>query len=198
MSKEYWLPTAEVESNQGTREVSLYARNLMKGNIFLTGDINNTSANLFMVQFMYLKSLGLDNINIFINSGGGEVQAGLMIYDLIKSMRDKVNIYCTGMAASMAAVILSGGAKGRRFILPHSKTMIHEPLISDGVGGSASSIRDISDSILKTKEICNEILADNTGKTVEEINMITLHDHYMNAEESVEFGLCDKIVNALP
>ncbi len=198
MSKEYWLPTAEVESNQGTREVSLYARNLMKGNIFLTGDINNTSANLFMVQFMYLKSLGLDNINIFINSGGGEVQAGLMIYDLIKSMRDKVNIYCTGMAASMAAVLLSGGAKGHRFILPHSKTMIHEPLISDGVGGSASSIRDISDSILKTKEICNEILADNTGKTVEEINKITLHDHYMNAEESVEFGLCDKIVNALP
>ena len=198
MEKFIWSPSIEVESNHGTREVSLYTHNVMKGNIFLTGEINEESANAFLVKIMYLKSESGAPINIFINSGGGEINSGLIIYDVIKSLGDRVNLYCTGMAASMAALIFSSGAKGRRFILPHSKTMIHEPLISNGVGGSATSIKDISDSILKTKQICNEILALNTGKSLEEINEITRHDHYMNAEESIEFGMCDSIITELP
>ena len=104
---------------------------------------------------------------------------------------------CTGMAASMAAVILAGGQSGRRFILPHSKVMIHEPLISNGVGGSATSIKNISDSILKTREIINGILAKHTGKSVEDINKATDHDNYMNSNEAIEFGICDKITSKL-
>ncbi len=198
MGKNLWIPSIEVESNHGTREVNLYTHNVMKGNIFLNGDIDQDSANEFLVKVMYLKSESSVPINVFINSGGGEVNAGLIIYDVIKSLGDRVNLYCTGMAASMAAIIFSSGAKGRRFMLPHSKTMIHEPLISNGVGGSATSIKDISDSILKTKQICNEILAQNTGKTLEEINEITRHDHYMTAVESVAFGICDGIITRLP
>ena len=108
-----------------------------------------------------------------------------------------VYMYCTGMAASMAAVLLAGGQPGRRYILPHSKTMIHEPLLSGGVGGSATSIRNISDSILETRSIVNGILAKHTGKSIKEINKATSYDNYMNAEKSVEFGICDKVVQGL-
>ena len=121
-----------------------------------------------------------------------------MLYDVITSLKTEINMYCTGMAASMAALLFASGKKGHRFILPHSKTMIHEPLIAGGVGGSASSIHDISESILETKKICNEILAKHTGKSLEEINKVTMHDHYMNAEESVKFGMCDGICTVLP
>ncbi len=198
MKEQYWFPSIEVESNNGTREVSLFTHNLMKGNIFLQGEINAAMANCFLSQIMFLVSSGADPINVFINSGGGEVQAGLMIYDIIMAYRKRIRLYCTGMAASMAAILLSSGLKGKRYILPHSKTMIHEPLITDGIGGSASTIRDVSDSIMKTRKICNEILAKNTGKSLREIDQITMHDHYMSAEESVKFGICDSIVTTLP
>ena len=108
-----------------------------------------------------------------------------------------VYMYCTGMAASMAALLLAGGQPGRRFILPHSKTMIHEPLLTGGVGGSATSIRNISDSILETRKIVNGILAKHTGKTLKEVNKATSFDNYMNAEKSVEFGICDRVVTSL-
>ena len=108
-----------------------------------------------------------------------------------------VNTYCTGLAASMGAVLLAGGQAGRRYILPHSKTMIHEPLISGGVGGSATSIHNISESILKTRDMLNEILAKHTGKSLKEMKKATAFDHYMNAEESVKFGMCDEIVEKL-
>ncbi len=198
MSDFLWYPSVEVESSSGVREIGLYTHNLMKRNIYILGEINSISANNIMTQLLYLKSVSNDPINIFINSGGGEVQAGLMIYDLITTLKIEINMYCTGIAASMAAIIFSSAKKGHRFILPHSKTMIHEPLIAGGVGGSASSIHDISESILETRKICNELLARHTGKTLEEINSITMHDHYMNAQESVAFGLCDHICFELP
>jgi ATP-dependent Clp protease protease subunit len=144
---------------------------------------------------MYLEGSGSGDINLYINSGGGEVNAGLMLYDVLQDIKTPINTYCIGMAASMAAVILAGGQKGRRFILPHSKTMIHEPLIAGGAGGSASSIKNIADSILETRSICNSILAKHTGKSIEEIDNATSFDNYMNAEESVAFGLCDSIVS---
>ena len=116
-----------------------------------------------------------------------------VIYDLIQAAPFEVNLYCFGMAASMGAIILAGGKKGHRFILPHSKVMIHEPLIEGGMGGSATSIKKTSDSILETKDILNNILVKHTSKTLDEINEATSFDNYMNAEEAIKFGLCDEI-----
>ncbi len=189
-----WVPGVEVESSQGTREISLATRHLSSRIVFLTGEINEESANELVMQLMYLDKESNEDIMLYINSGGGEVNSGLLIYDVLQSLQSPVHICCMGMAGSMAAVLLAGGQKGRRYILPHSKTMIHEPLLSRGVGGSATSIKNISDSILETKELVNGLLAKHTGKTMEEVNAATAYDHYMNAEESVAFGLCDKVV----
>ncbi|MBO4414864.1 MAG: ATP-dependent Clp protease proteolytic subunit [Lachnospiraceae bacterium] len=191
-----WTPMVEEESCNGIREISLRTRHFTNGKIFITGEITSDTANNFVMQLLYHADKG-NPVDIYINSPGGSVNAGLVIYDLIQNLKEKIdiNIYCVGMAASMAAVILAGGKKGRRFILPHSKCMIHEPLISGGMGGSASSIKKTAESILETKAITNGILAEHTGKTVEEIDEATAYDNYMNAEESVKFGLCDEIRN---
>ena len=125
------------------------------------------------------------------------MNAGLVIYDCIQASEVEINMICAGTAASMAAIIFAGGQKGHRYILPHSKVMIHEPLLAGGVGGSATSIKNISDSILETREIVNGILAKHTGKTVKEINKATSFDNYMNAEEAIKFGLCDKITTKM-
>lgn len=197
MSRLIWSPSVEVESHAGMREVSVYTKHLTNRRIFLHGEINKDMANDIVAQLLYLQDESEEPITIFINSGGGEVTAGLFIYDVIQSLKVPVNMYCTGIAASMAALLLAGGQPGRRFILPHSKVMIHEPLISNGVGGSATSIRNISDSILETREITNGILAKHTGKTIKEVNKATAFDNYMNATKAVEFGICDKVVESL-
>jgi ATP-dependent Clp protease protease subunit len=164
--------------------------------LFLTGEVTSEMANDFVSQMLYLAASD-EPINIYINSPGGSVNAGLVIYDTIQALSEKleINMYCIGMAASMGAIILAGGQKGRRFILPHSKVMIHEPLISGGIGGSATSIKKTSDSILETKAITNGILAKHTGKSIKEINKATSFDNYMNAKEAIEFGICDEICN---
>ena len=192
-----WIPSIEVESANGTREVNLITRHLMKRRIFLTGEINAQMANEFLSQLLYLEEDDAEPVTIYINSTGGEVNAGLMIYDAIQASPLTIHMICAGMAASMAAVLLAGGQKGRRYILRHSKVMIHEPLIAGGVGGSATSIRNISESILETRDIVNGILAEHTGKTTEEINAATDHDNFMNAEEAVAFGLCDRIIRSI-
>ena len=197
MSNANWIPCVEVESRNGTREVYLRTRHFMKRRVFLNGEINRTLADDVVSQLLYLQEESEEPISIYINSGGGEVNAGLYIYDVLQSLTVPVYIYCTGIAASMAAVILAGGQQGRRFILPHSKTMIHEPLLAGGVGGSATSIKNISESILETRNITNGILAKHTGKTQEEINDATSFDNYMNAENTVAFGICDKVVKSL-
>jgi len=186
--------TIELEGYQGKREMSLNARMLRQRRLFLTGEINEASANELIQELMYIETEeGDEPVRLYINSGGGEVTGGLMIYDFLQAMKTPVEMFCIGRAASMAAVIFASGKKGHRHILPHGRLMIHEPLIDGGVGGSATSIRNISDSILKTKRILNELLAQSTGKTVEEIDAATAYDHYMDAEESIEFGLCDDI-----
>ncbi len=193
MARFQWNPSIEVETLHGVREVDLYTRQFMNRNIFLQGEVNGDMANDCMNQLMILMNESSEPINFFINSGGGEITSGLIIYDLIQEIKSPINMYCTGFAGSMAAVLLAAGQKGRRYILPHSRTMIHEPLISSGVGGSASSIERISNSILETKDIVNEILAKHTGKTIEEINEATKFDNYMNAQESIAFGICDQV-----
>lgn len=188
-----WMPCVLEESSEGKRELSLMTKHFTNRRVFLQGEINAESVNDLVIQLLYLEKESQEPIYLYINSGGGEVNAGLLLYDVIQGMKAPIYMYCTGMAASMAAVILAGGQKGRRFILPHSKTMIHEPLIGGGVGGSATSIRNISENILKTKAILNGILAKHTGKTLEEIDEATSSDHYMDAEESLAFGICDAI-----
>jgi ATP-dependent Clp protease protease subunit len=192
-----WIPSIEVEGAHGTREVSLTTRHLMNRNIFLQGEINQEMANNFLSQFLFLEDESRDPVTIYINSPGGEVNAGLLIYDVIQGSKLPIFTVCTGMAASMAAIILAGGQKNRRLIMTHSKVMIHEPLIANGVGGSATSIQNISESIIETRNICNGILAEHTGKKIEEINKATSFDNYMNATDAIKFGICDKIIKAV-
>lgn len=190
-------PSIEVENSNGIREISLSTRHLMNRNIFIQGEINSEMANRILSEFIFLSEEEDAPVNIYINSPGGEVNAGLMIYDLIQDAKMPVNMICTGTAASMAAIIFAGGQQGRRYILPHSKVMIHEPLIAGGVGGSATSIKNISESILETRAICNGILAKHTGKTVKEIDKATAFDNYMNADEAIKFGICDKVTSGI-
>lgn len=192
-----WLPTIEVESAHGVREVTLNSRHLMNRRIFLTGEIDAAYANSIVSQLLFLEEDSDKPVDLYINSPGGEVNAGLLIYDALQASKLKINIICMGYAASMAAIILAGGQKGRRYIMEHSKVMIHEPLIANGMGGSASSVKNISDAILETRDMINQILADHTGKTLEEVNEATRYDNYMNAEEAISFGICDKVIKSL-
>ncbi len=194
MSTTYMMPSIERESANGIQQVSLITDLFTDRKVFLFGEIDETMVYAFTMQMMSLMEDEQSEIDIYVNSPGGEVNSGLAIYDLIQSCKAPVNMYCIGMAASMGALILASGRKGHRFILPHSKVMIHEPLIPHGVGGSASSIKSTADSILQTRELLNGILAKHAGKTLEEINKATDHDNFMTAEEAIAFGLCDKIV----
>ncbi len=189
-----WHPSVEVESYNGIREVSLWSKHFGNRKLFLTGEVTSEMANVFVSELLYLAQCN-EPIDIYINSPGGSVNAGLVIYDVIQSCEGKIpiNMYCVGSASSMGAVILAGGQKGRRYILPHSKVMIHEPLISGGMGGSATTIKKTAESILETKAITNGILAKHTGKTIEEIDEATSFDNFMNADEAIAFGLCDEI-----
>lgn len=190
----YWTPSVIEETSNGTNHITLQTKHFTERKLFLTGEVTDQMAIDFASEFKFLAKTD-EEVDIYLNSPGGSVNAGLVIYDLIQAAPFPINIYCIGRAASMGAVILAGGQKGRRFILPHSKVMIHEPLIQGGMGGSATSIKKTADSILETKAITNGILAKHTGKTVEDIDEATSFDNYMNAEEAIEFGLCDEIRN---
>ena len=181
-----------VEDCKGSRDVEILTQQFSKARLYLVGEINQRMAMDFITAMSVLADEQRD-AEIILNSPGGEVAAGLVIYDIIQSYQNKVTMYCTGLAASMGAVILAGGQKGRRFILPHSKVMIHEPLIAGGMGGSATTIEKTAQTILETKSVLNRILSHHTGKTVEQINEATVFDNYMSAEEAVKFGICDEI-----
>lgn len=177
----------------GIGEVYLSSKLLADRIIFLTGEINHDLANDVLMKILYLRKQDAKKpIAIVVNSNGGLVEAGLMIYDIIRESKTPVFTYCCGCAYSMAAVIFAAGHK--RYILPNSKVMCHEPLISTGVGGSSSAMKSISDGLIETKRKMDQILAELTGKREEEIAKATSYDHYFTAEEAVEFGLCDKII----
>lgn len=197
MENMMYQPAVERESVNGIQEVSLCTNAFSNRKMFLFGPIDEKTVYTFTAQMLYLIEDEQSPIDIYINSPGGEVNSGLAIYDLIQSCKAPINMYCIGMVASMGALIFAGGKRGYRFILPHSKVMIHEPLILNGVGGSASSIKSIADSILQTRELLNGILARHTGKTLEKINKATDHDNFMTAEEAIEFGLCDKVATRI-
>lgn len=187
------------KSSAGIQSLPLDAMLLAQRIIFLNGEITTDSADLILKQLLYLESEDdHEPVKLIINSPGGSVSAGLMLYQQIKGMELPIDIYCTELAASMAAVILAGGRPGHRFIAKMGRTMIHEPLISSsrgGIGGSASSIQKTAESIMETKRKLTELLAGDTGHTVEEIEENISFDNFMNAEESVAFGICDAVVD---
>lgn len=187
-----WIPSYIEETNSGTKEIDLRTRHFSDRRLFLTGEVDDRMANDFVSQILFL-SREKKPVDIYLSSPGGSVSAGLVIYDMIQSCKFPVNIYCTGMAYSMGAVLLAGGQKGRRYILPHSKVMIHEPLIAGGMGGSATSVKKTAEDILAVKALINELLSRHTGKSIEEIDGATAFDNYMDAEEAIAFGIADEI-----
>lgn len=184
------------ETSKGFEVIPLDSRLMTDRRIFIEGTITAETAVNFTKQMLFL-SQSSEPIYIYINSSGGEVNAGLAIYDTVQGFQGEIKMFCIGKADSMAAVLLAAGQKGKRFILPHSRVMIHEVLLGGSVGGSATSIARISESVMETRDIINSILAEHTGKDIEEINSATAFDNFMNAEEAVEFGICDEIVDTI-
>ena len=187
------VPMVVEQSNRGERSYDIYSRLLKDRIIFLGEEVNDVTASLVVAQLLFLAAEDSDkDINLYINSPGGSVTAGLAIYDTMQYIKPDVSTICIGMAASMGAFLLSGGAKGKRFALPNAEVMIHQP--SGGTRGQATDIRIHADNILKTKKKLNEILAQNTGKPVEEIEKDTERDNFMSAEEAKAYGLIDKVI----
>ena len=187
------VPYVIEQTSRGERSYDIYSRLLKERIIFLGEDVNDVSASLIVAQLLFLESEdpGTD-INLYINSPGGSVTAGFAIYDTMNYIKCDVSTICIGMAASMGAFLLSGGAKGKRFALPNSQIMIHQP--SGGAQGQATEIQIVAENILKTKRKINEILAANTGKPMEVIERDTERDYYMSAAEAKDYGLIDHIL----
>lgn len=184
------------ETSAGIEIIPLGSRLLTEKKFFITGEITSETAVDFARVMMYFRSEP-GEANIYINSPGGEINAGLAIYDMLQGFKGTVNMYCIGQASSMAAVLLASGQKGRRFILPHSTVLIHEVLMRGGISGSATSISKLSESILETRDTVNSLLAKHTGKSLKEINKAAGFDNLMTAEEAVKFGICDEIVDSV-
>ena len=186
------IPTVIDQTDRGERAYDIYSKLLEERIIFLTGEITDAVANTVVAQLLYLEAKAPQkDITIYINSPGGSVSAGLAIYDTMNYISCDVVTICIGMAASMGAFLLSSGTKGKRYSLPSSEIMIHQPL--GGAQGQASDIKIQAEHILKTKHKLNEILAKNTGKSYEEIERDTDRDNFLSAEEGVAYGIIDKI-----
>ena len=192
MEKNTAIPYVVENTGKGERSYDIYSRLLEDRIIFLTGEINDQVADAIVAQLIYLEGKDPDkDISLYINSPGGSVSAGLAIYDTMNYIRSDVSTICIGLAASMAAFLLSSGAKGKRIALPNAEVMIHQPL--GGAQGQASDIKIMADHILKTKRKLNEILAKNSGKPYEIVERDTDRDNYLSAEEAKEYGLVDQI-----
>jgi ATP-dependent Clp protease protease subunit len=190
------IPTVIQKSHEGERAYDIYSRLLKDRVIFLGSGINSEVANVVIAQLLFLANEDAKkDIVMYINSPGGHVSAGLAIYDTMQYVKPDVSVVCLGMAASMGAVLLAGGAKGKRFILPHSEVMIHQPL--GGVEGQASDIHIHAQHILKTRDVLNGILARHSGQKLEQIAKDTDRDNYMSAEEAVKYGLVDKVIRSI-
>ena len=183
----------EQTSRGGERSYDIYSRLLKDRIIFLGEEVTDVSASLIVAQMLFLESEDqTKDIHLYINSPGGSVTAGMAIYDTMNYIKCDVETICMGMAASMGAFLLSSGAKGKRYALPNSQIMIHQP--SGGAQGQATEIKIVAENILKTKKKLNQILADNTGKSIEQIEIDTERDNYMSAEEAREYGLVDNVI----
>ncbi len=186
------IPMVVEQTNRGERSYDIYSRLLEDRIIFLDGEINDQTANLVIAQLIYLEGKDPDkDIMMYINSPGGSVVSGLAIYDTMNYIKCDVSTICIGLAASMAAILLSSGAKGKRIALPNSEVMIHQPL--GGFQGQASDIKIHAEHIMKTRKVLNKILSENTGVDIKKIEEDTDRDNFMSAEEAKKYGLVDKI-----
>jgi ATP-dependent Clp protease protease subunit len=187
------VPMVVEQSGRGERSYDIYSRLLKERVIFMVGPVNDQMANLIVAQLLFLESENPDkDISLYINSPGGSVSAGLAIFDTMNFIKPDVSTLCTGMAASMGAFLLAAGAKGKRFSLPNSRIMIHQP--SGGSQGMASDIEIQAKEILYLRERLARIMADNTGKTVEQIHKDTDRDRFMSGDEAADYGLIDKVL----
>ena len=190
----YLVPTVIEQSGRGERAFDIYSRLLKERIIFLVGPVNDQTANLVVAQLLFLESENPDkDIFLYINSPGGSVSAGMSIYDTMNFIKPDVSTLCLGQAASMGAFLLSAGAKGKRFALPNSRVMIHQPLISGGLGGQASDIEIHAKELLKLKAKLNQLLAEHCGRTLDELERDTDRDNFMSAEEAKNYGLVDEV-----
>ena len=193
----YLVPTVVESSSRGERAYDLYSRLLRERIIFLGTPIDDTVANLICAQMLFLESEDPDkDINLYINSPGGDITGLLAIYDTMKYIKPDVSTFCFGQAASAAAVLLGAGAKGKRYALPHSRVLLHQPW--GGVGGQASDIEIQAREILRMKDMLNAMLASDTGQSVERIGKDTDRDFIIGADEAVEYGLIDEVITSRP
>ncbi len=189
------VPYVIEQTPRGERSYDIYSRLLNDRIIFLGEEINSVSANLVVAQLLHLESQDAEkDISLYINSPGGEVYSGLAILDTMNFIKPQVSTICVGMAASMAAVLLSAGAKGKRFCLPHSKVMIHQP--SGGAQGQQTEIEIVAEEIKKTRRELNQILSDASGQPIEKVQADTERDNYLTATEALDYGLIDRIVTS--
>ncbi len=187
------VPYVIEQTNRGERQFDIFSRLLSDRIIVLSDEVNDVTASLVVAQLLFLEGQDSEkDISLYINSPGGSVTAGMAIYDTMQYIKCDVSTICMGMAASMGAFLLSAGAKGKRYALPNSEIMIHQPL--GGTQGQASDIKIAAEHILRTKEKLNRILAENTGKDIEVIAADTDRDNWMTAEEAAEYGLVDKVL----
>lgn len=186
------IPTVMEKSSNGERSYDLYSRLLKDRIILLSDEIDDKLSNIVVAELLYLDSVNHDDISIYINSPGGSVTAGMAIYDTMNFIASDVSTICTGMAASMAAFLLSSGQKGKRYVLPNSEVMIHQPL--GGAQGQATEIKIAAERILKLREKLNTILSKNTGKDLQVIEKDTERDYFLDALDAVEYGIVDKML----
>ena len=186
------IPTVIEKSSLGERAYDIYSRLLKNRIILLSGEINDDVANVIIAQLLYLDSLGQNDISLYINSPGGSITSGMAIYDTINFIKSDVSTTCVGMAASMAAFLLSCGKKGKRYCLPNAEVMIHQPL--GGVQGQATEIDIVAKRIIKLRQKLNNILAKNTNRPLKQIEKDTDRDYYMSSEEALEYGIIDEIL----
>ena len=189
------VPNVIEQTSHGERFYDIFSRLLSDRIIVLPDEINDATASIVVAQLLFLESQDSEkDIYLYINSPGGSITAGMAIYDTMQYVKCDVSTICVGMAASMASVLLSGGAKGKRVALPNSEVLIHQPLIGGGLSGQCTDIKIHSDHLVRMRDNINRILSENTGKTVEEIARDTDRDNYMSAQEAVEYGIIDKVI----
>ena len=187
------VPMVVEQTNRGERSFDIYSRLLNDRIIMLSDEVNDTTASLVVAQMLYLEAQDPDkDIHFYINSPGGSISSGMALYDTMNFIKCDVSTICIGMAASMGAFLLSSGAKGKRFALPNSEIMIHQPL--GGMQGQATDIKIHADHILRIKDKLNQILANNTGKTYEEVCRDTERDNFLTAEQALAYGIIDKVI----
>ena len=189
------VPNVIEQTSHGERFYDIFSRLLNDRIIVLSDEVNDATASIVVAQLLFLESQDSEkDIYLYINSPGGSITSGMAIYDTMQYVKCDVSTICVGMAASMGAVLLAGGAKGKRIALPHSEIMIHQPLTGGGLSGQCTDIKIHSDHMVKTRQTLNQILAHDTGRSIEEIERDTERDNFMSAEEAVAYGLIDKVV----